>query len=178
MKIAEDFPQSTVVSIDICQEFIDRCQKEAMQRNIHNVQFKLQDATFLPPDWSERFDYIIANNTIHDIPLASQALLEINRSLKPRGLFSMVEVNISSDIRKMISSPAGKAMGRFAFPLSLYHCLPASMSSEDSLALGAYVGAERLQQIAESNGFVVKDVDRTRPGFMHLLCMKKKNRHD
>ncbi len=174
MKIAEDFPQSSVVSIDICQEFTEHCRKEASLRNIRNVHFELQDAMSLPKDWSERFDYVIANNTIHDIPLASQALLEINRSLKPGGLFSMAEFNISSNLGKVISSPDSKAMGRFAFPLSLYHCVPVSMSSEDSLALGACVGAERLQKIAESTGFVVKKVDRSDPKFMHLLCMKKK----
>ena len=60
-------------------------------KNLKNVTFEVQDATKLPPNWTEKFDLIICYLVIHDIGRPDLAVEELTRVLK-KGMFNLGKV--------------------------------------------------------------------------------------
>ncbi|EJW79486.1 hypothetical protein WUBG_09607, partial [Wuchereria bancrofti] len=76
-------------------------------------------------------------------------LKEIYRVLKPNGLFSMFETNGTSNVYKDKEINTSTYM----YGVSLSHCLPLGINSEDAMGLGTVWGREKAKQLLGNAGF-------------------------
>ena len=118
-------------------------------KKLENITFEYQDGCKLPADWSDRFDFIIANDVVHDIPFVKLFLKEVMRVMKPGGIFLMVEVNLHSNVADNLKNPFASTL----YGISLLHCLPISLSVEGSDGLGNTWGIEAQKQYLVEAGF-------------------------
>jgi ubiquinone/menaquinone biosynthesis C-methylase UbiE len=138
MLMAQAFPKSQFMGIDISDESIEKARVEASSKRLRNVSFLNLDAAFLKdkPYLLESFDYVTAFDSIHDQTRPLDALVNVHAILKPGGLFSMVDIAASSNLSDNRDHP----MGPFLYTVSLMHCMPVGLVS-----LSGMVETPRLQ---------------------------------
>jgi len=169
--MAAAFPQSEFVGIDIDPEALQKARSEAIKQMIHNLNFVQIDAATLENDRSlkESFDYITAFDAIHDQTRPLQALKGVYSILKPKGIFSMVDIAAESNIADNLDHP----MGPFLYTVSLMHCMPVGLVGGGS-GLGMMWGREKAVEMLTIAGFqrieVVPIPDD--PFNFHFLCRK------
>lgn len=146
MTMAAQFPRSTFHGVDPCADGISRARETAASRAICNVSFVEGDAAQLPGEWSGKFEAVFLFDCFHDIPLATQACKEIKRVLKPGGHCIVRDINTPSDPAEQKKKLLPSAEN-YAF--SLYMCLPLSMNTPNSEALGTGLGLQRITQMFE-----------------------------
>ncbi len=153
--MAEAFPRSRFVGIDIDPKAIEVCRRSARDRGLDNIEFEVRDAARLQDDaaWHERFQYITAFDAIHDQTAPLDALRGIRRMLTDDGLFSMIDIAAGSDHRDNLDHP----MGPFLYAVSLLHCLPVGLV-DGGAGLGMMWGRERALGMLREAGFNRIDV--------------------
>ena len=136
-----------------------------------NVHFLYMSATVLPPDWSEKFDYVFMHNVLHDLPHPMKSLGEIHRVLKVGATLSVVDTATYSkleDNRTHIPKFAKKA-----YVLSMMNCVPTSLSCGDGAGLGALWGREKAQEMMKDAQFDVVSVSNLQSTTsLHYQCQK------
>ncbi|XP_070582195.1 S-adenosylmethionine-dependent methyltransferase Rv2258c-like [Ptychodera flava] len=147
--MAREFPNSQFYGVDFCDEYLQVARKEASKRALTNVTFEAHDVVKLPADWSSKFDYVTAIDTIHDQAYPDVVLKEVYKLVKPGGYFSMIDVNASSNIRENMDHP----MGPCYYATSLMHCMSVSLYFENGMGLGAMWGKEKAKEMVEKVGF-------------------------
>ncbi|XP_035680098.1 uncharacterized protein LOC118418330 [Branchiostoma floridae] len=167
--MARSFPNSTYYGIDLSAEAVSMAKKEAAARGITNVICDVGDATKLPDDWSEKFDYVITLSTIHDVNAPERCLREIRRVLKPGGQFSMWERDAHTQHHDNIGNPTASMI----YVISMMSCVPMSLH-DNGAGLGAMWGHEQALPMLERAGF--SDVKKLgipgNQGVAHYLCSK------
>lgn len=97
LTMAEYFPASTFVGIDVLPTAIEVAREEATRMGIGDrVEFKLMNATELP---EAAADVLIFNEVLHEIPPdeRAEALKASRRALKPEGLLFVADALIPTD---------------------------------------------------------------------------------
>ena len=134
------------------------------EEKLENLSFSVQDCCNLPVDWSEKFDLVVVFDVIHDIPRASQGLLEIRRCLKPGGKFFMMDIMCGDDPRE---NPP------LIYTISLFSCMAQSLNYEGSEGLGATWGVNKARQMLGEAGFSnVTQLKSPLSMFMLMVCDK------
>jgi 2-polyprenyl-3-methyl-5-hydroxy-6-metoxy-1,4-benzoquinol methylase len=92
--MAEAYPASRFVGIDICAESIARGREAARRQGLQNVDFLCRDAVQVDRAacMAESFDYVTAFDAIHDQTRPLDALRAVHAMLRPGGAFSMVDI--------------------------------------------------------------------------------------
>lgn len=150
MLMAEAFPRSEFVGIDISAEVIASATAKALQRGFDHLTFLNLDAAALATtgDLTGSFDYVTAFDAIHDQSRPLDALKSVYSILKPGGLFSMVDIAASSQLRDNRNHP----MGTFLYTVSLMHCLPVGLVNGGT-GLGMMWGRQKAVAMLEAAGF-------------------------
>jgi len=169
--MADAFPQSRFVGIDIDWEALAVARKGANRLGLENVEFVLRDAAEAGQDdsWHAGFDYVTAFDAIHDQQQPLQVLQAIRLLLSEEGWFSMIDIAAHSAHRGNLEHP----MGPFLYTVSLMHCLPVGMSGGGA-GLGMMWGRERACQLLDQAGFsrvAVEEIPGD-PFNVHFLCQK------
>ena len=151
--IAESFPKSQVLGIDITEDGIRYAQRNADEKGLTNVRFRCLSASLLPADWSEKFDLVFMHNVLHDLPHPMKTLHEVHRVLKTGGTMSVIDTAAYSKLEDNLSKAA--EFTRYASVLSLMNCVPTSLSVEGGLGLGALWGREKAQEMMRAANFEV-----------------------
>ena len=122
MLMAEAFPNSKFVGIDISREAIETARSEASRQQLDNLEFVRLDAATLKDnrEFKDAFDYVTAFDAVHDQTRPLDVLLGIHHILAPGGMFSMVDIAARSDLADNLDHP----MGPFLYTVSLMHCMP------------------------------------------------------
>jgi SAM-dependent methyltransferase len=144
--MAKAFPQSTFTGVDISGEGIRAGQAEARALGLSNVTFSVQDVAQFHS--SEAFDFAIAFDAIHDQADPRAVLAAIRRSLRPGGVFLMVDIAASSEIEENYEHPLGAAL----FGVSLFHCMTVSLAAGGE-GLGAMWGEQQARAYLAEAGF-------------------------
>ena len=152
-RLAPQFPNSTFVGVDICQTLIDAAHTEKAAKNVKNADFYCQDARELPTTWYDRFDYVMMRDVLHDLPYPHKVLDSMHKCLKPGGLLSIIETNISTNPYDSRNNPDQKSLGPFVYIVSIYHCLASSMYHRDSIGMGLGPGIEFLMKLVQEANF-------------------------
>ena len=150
MLMAEAFPKSEFVGIDISAEAIQAATETARQQGIKNVIFLNLDAAGLPAtgNLTRSFDYVTAFDAIHDQSRPLEALKGIHGILNPGGLFSMIDIAASSHLHDNRKHP----MGTFLYTVSLMHCMPVGLVNGGT-GLGMMWGRQKAVAMLEAVGF-------------------------
>ena len=169
--MAESFPQSRFVGIDISSEAIEEARRQTRRKKIENLDFMVLDAADLKNNREMKglFDYVTAFDVIHDQTRPLDVLLGVNHILRPNGRFSMVDIAAKSDLAGNLDHP----MGPFLYTVSLMHCLPVGLVGGGT-GLGMMWGREKaVEMLKEARFQQIQVMEMPDDPFnLHFFCSK------
>lgn len=165
--MAKQYPDSKIYAFDMDQVSIYYANKELSKDGPKNIEYLCKRGGQLPDDWSEKFDFIIINDVLHDSFEVDAILEEIKRVIKPDGFAVAFDPAVSSYHRNLINDKEAQ----LHLPFSLFTCLPTSSINSSKEGLGIGWGYERRKQKIEDHGFRVvqvgdKDIDTIQEGIV------------
>ena len=156
LKMAELYPDSSFVGIDLSDEAIRWANKEALTRGLDNVTFEVRDASdFDITAEPETYDFVTTFDAIHDQAKPLAVLRGIYRTLKPNGVYLMQDIHASSHVHRNLDHP----MGPLLYTISCMHCMPVSLA-QDGEGLGTMWGREKACELLKEAGFEHIDIHR------------------
>ncbi len=147
--LAARYPASDFVGMDFSIEAVGRARQEAMNQDLHNVEFRVIDlSTFDQDAEPEAYHFITAFDAIHDQSKPLNVLKGIRRALKPDGVYLMQDISGSSHVHKDIEHPIGTLL----YTISCMHCMTVSLA-QGGEGLGAMWGEEKTREYLGAAGF-------------------------
>lgn len=154
-RLAELYPASSFVGIDLSQEAIDYCRGEAERKGLHNISLLARDLSdFDRTAEPEAYDFITTFDAIHDQGQPMNVLRGIHRALKPDGVYLMQDIKGSSDVSNNLDHP----IGAFLYAISCMHCMTVSLA-QGGEGLGAMWGQEKTIEYLHRAGFATVEVN-------------------
>jgi SAM-dependent methyltransferase len=144
--IAKAYPRSRCVGYDFSDEGIAAGRAETAALGLANTEFVVRDAAELAE--YERFDLVTAFDAIHDQAHPAKVLAGIAASLRPGGVFLMVDIQASSNLEDNVEHP----FATFLYGVSTMHCMTVSLSL-DGDGLGTVWGQQKAEQMLADAGF-------------------------
>ncbi len=164
--MASAYPASNFTGFDIAEDAIERAREEASEMGLSNVRFEVQDATALPGDLS--FDMMTTFDAIHDQANPQAALNEIGRCLRPDGVYLMIDIDASSDLKNNIGNP----LAPYLYTVSTMHCMTVSLAA-GGVGLGTVWGRElALEMLSEAGLTEVEILESSNPTNAIYVCHK------
>lgn len=146
LAMAERFPQSRFLGLDLCPDAIADATAEARARDLTNVVFETQDLTDF--DASERFDFVTSFDAVHDQKDPAGLVRRLYRALRPGGLYFMQDIAGSARLENNLDFPLASLL----YAVSTMHCTPVSIG-QGGPGLGTMWGWETAQACLEEAGF-------------------------
>jgi SAM-dependent methyltransferase len=143
--MAKAFPNSEFVGFDLHQGSIDHAAEHARIDGLTNVRFEVGIAKDFP---GKDYDLVTVFDALHDMGDPVGAATHIRKSLRPEGRWLLVEPMAGDRLADNLNP-----VGRVYYAFSTFICVPASLSQEVGLALGAQAGEARLREVATRAGF-------------------------
>ena len=148
-RLAELFPNSRFVGLDLSHEAIRAARLEAASKNLSNVEFAAVDlGTFDQTAEPESFDFITTFDAVHDQGQPLNLLKGIHRALVHDGVYLMQDIKASSHVHNNIGHP----LGTFLYTVSCMHCMTVSLA-QGGEGLGAMWGEEKTREYLGKAGF-------------------------
>lgn len=147
--MARAYPLSAFSGYDLSKEAIEAARMEAADWGLKNTRFEVRDITRL--DQPQTYDLITAFDVIHDQTQPRQVLKEVHDSLKPDGVFFMMDFQASSHVHENINHPAGP----FLYTVSTMHCMTVSLAMGGE-GLGTVWGEETAIEFLAEAGFTTR----------------------
>ena len=149
VRLAELFPQSSYVGIDLSEEAIRGARATAQSRSLANIDFIATDLSdFHLNAEPDSFDLITTFDAIHDQAQPLNVLKGIYRALHGNGVYLMQEIKASSHVHNNVTHP----IGTFLYTVSCMHCMTVSLASGGE-GLGAMWGEEKTREYLAGAGF-------------------------
>jgi SAM-dependent methyltransferase len=143
--MARAFPASQFVGFDYHRESIERARQLARESSLKNANFEIAMAKDYP---GTDYDLVAFFDCLHDMGDPVGAATHVRRSLKPDGVFMLVEPRAGDRLEENLNP-----IGRIFYAASTIFCTPASLSQEVGMALGAQAGEKRMREVAAAAGF-------------------------
>jgi 2-polyprenyl-3-methyl-5-hydroxy-6-metoxy-1,4-benzoquinol methylase len=148
-RLAESYPRSRFVGMDLSVEAVDRAREEASEKGLTNIEFATADLSdFDDTAEPESFDLITTFDAVHDQARPLNVLRGIHRALKPDGVYLMQDISGTSHVHEDVDHP----IGTFLYTISCMHCMTVSLA-QGGEGLGAMWGEERTREYLERAGF-------------------------
>ena len=148
-RLAELFPNSRFVGLDLSQEAIRTARHEAASKHLSNIEFTAVDlGTFDKTAKPETFDLITTFDAVHDQGQPLNLLKGIHRALAHDGVYLMQDIKSSSHVHNNIDHP----LGTFLYAISCMHCMTVSLA-QGGEGLGAMWGEEKTREYLATAGF-------------------------
>lgn len=148
-RMAELYPASQFLGIDLSSEAILNAQREACDKGLLNVDFSVRDlSNFHVSAQPESFDLVTTFDAIHDQAQPMNVLMGICRTLKKDGLYLMQDIRGSSHVYQNVGHP----LGTFLYAISTMHCMTVSLA-QGGEGLGAMWGEEKTRDYLTRAGF-------------------------
>ncbi len=149
IRLAESFPESRFVGMDLSREAIEVARGEATRRGLRNLAFVAVDLTdFHETSEPESFDFITTFDAIHDQARPLNVLKGIHRALRRDGVYLMQDIKGSSHVYNNVEHP----VGTFLYTVSCLHCMTVSLA-QGGEGLGAMWGEEKTREYLGLAGF-------------------------
>jgi 2-polyprenyl-3-methyl-5-hydroxy-6-metoxy-1,4-benzoquinol methylase len=149
IELAQAFPKSTFVGMDLSREAVEHGRGEAKARGLANVSFIAADLSdFDSKAEPEAYDFVTTFDAIHDQARPLNVLKGIHRTLKPDGVYLMQDISGTSHVDQDIAHP----IGTFLYSISCMHCMTVSLA-QGGEGLGAMWGEEKTRDYLKRAGF-------------------------
>jgi 2-polyprenyl-3-methyl-5-hydroxy-6-metoxy-1,4-benzoquinol methylase len=146
MLMAKAYPQSEFTGFDYHAGSIEHASAEAKRRGLSDrVRFEVAPAASFP---GSGYDLVTCFDCLHDMGDPVGAARHVRQALAPGGTWMVVEP-IAGDNTAANLNP----VGRIYYSASTMFCVPASLSQEVGLGLGAQAGEKRLSEVLQEGGF-------------------------
>ena len=153
MLLAQRFPRSRFLGIDLSAPAIDRARRDAARSRAANVDFELRDAADLCE--RDRFGLVLTFDAIHDQARPQKVLDNIHRALRSSGVYIMVEPDSSSLLHENFEHP----MATLLYTISTFHCTTVSLA-RDGEGLGTMWGRQNASLFLARAGFASVRIER------------------
>ncbi|HWF28490.1 MAG TPA: class I SAM-dependent methyltransferase [Mycobacterium sp.] len=144
--MAQAFPASRFTGIDFSEEAIATGIREAARLGLNNATFETHNLPEL--DKAAAYDAITVFDAIHDQAQPARVLANINRALRPGGVFLMADIKASSRLEDNVGVP----MSTYLYTVSLMHCMTVSLAL-DGAGLGTAWGTQLATSMLADAGF-------------------------
>lgn len=147
--MAERYPRSEFVGLDLSEEAIAVARREADERGLSNVDFRVRDLSdFGESAAPDAFDLVTTFDAVHDQARPRSLLRGIARTLREDGAYLMQDIRAESDVAGNLDHP----IGPFLYTISCMHCMSVSLA-QGGEGLGAMWGREKALRYLEEAGF-------------------------
>lgn len=144
--MAKAYPKSKFTGFDYHEESIESARARAKQQGMSDtVTFEVSRAAEIP---GSGYDLVTCFDCLHDMGDPVGAAKHIKNALAPGGTWMVVEPIASDDTAANLNP-----VGRVYYSASALVCVPASLSQEVGLGLGAQAGQKRLSEVLNEAGF-------------------------
>jgi 2-polyprenyl-3-methyl-5-hydroxy-6-metoxy-1,4-benzoquinol methylase len=148
-RLAELFPASHFVGLDLSAEAIGVATRGAAERGLGNIEFCAADLS----DFDDRaepqaFDWVTTFDAVHDQARPLRLLTGIYRTLCDDGVYLMQDIKGSTDVHRNLGHP----LGPFLYTVSCMHCMTVSLA-QGGEGLGAMWGEEMTREYLARAGF-------------------------
>jgi hypothetical protein len=144
--MAQAYPQSRFFGFDYHDVSIQAAREKAKSAGVSDrVTFEVAPAKTFP---GKGYDFVAFFDCLHDMGDPVGAASHVRESLAPDGTWMVVEPFANDDVASNLNP-----VGRIYYSASTLFCVPASLSQEVALGLGAQAGEARLRQVVTSGGF-------------------------
>ncbi len=149
VRMATAFPRSVVTGYDISKFALDRAIAKKSEQQLSNVSFVDPRFTPLPEDGS--LDLITAFDCIHDMTHPQDVMGAIRRSLKPSGIWLLVDIKaLDTFAENMAKNPMASLM----YGISVMSCMSSAMSVAGGAGLGTLgLPESKARAMAHDAGF-------------------------
>jgi SAM-dependent methyltransferase len=144
--LARTYPNSRFTGYEISEEGMAAGRREAEANGCTNIQFITQDAATINDE--EAFDLVCTFDAVHDQAKPDLVLKNIQRALRPDGVYLMQDINAHSHHHGNAEHPIGTLL----YTVSCLHCMTVSLA-DDGAGLGAMWGVELAQDMLKEAGF-------------------------
>jgi 2-polyprenyl-3-methyl-5-hydroxy-6-metoxy-1,4-benzoquinol methylase len=144
--MAKAFPNSKFFGYDFSVEGIEAGKKESKELNLINVEFEVKDVNTLTD--TNKYDLIMAFDTIHDQAHPTTVLSKIYSALKLNGTFLMQDIAASSYTEENVQNPLAPTLYTF----STMHCMTVSLA-QNGEGLGTVWGRQMAEKMLKEAGF-------------------------
>jgi SAM-dependent methyltransferase len=140
------FPASTFVGFDYHGASVERARTAAREAGIEErCRFEVADARGYP---GSGYDLVACFDCLHDMGDPVSVARHVLQSLDSDGTWLVVEPFAGDTVEQNLNP-----VGRMFYAASTMVCVPASLSQEVGLALGAQAGETRLAEVIRTGGF-------------------------
>jgi SAM-dependent methyltransferase len=147
--MAEWFPNSTFVGVDLSEEAVAYARQEAEQKGNDNATFLAQDlSTFDEDAETSRFDLVTTFDAVHDQAKPLAMVRGIRRTLKDDGAYLAQDIKGSGHHHSDREHPIGPLL----YTVSCMHCMTVSLAQGGD-GLGAMWGREKAIELFTKAGF-------------------------
>jgi SAM-dependent methyltransferase len=144
--MAKAFPKSKFVGFDYHGPSVERARQAATDAGVADrCTFEVAPAKSFP---GTGYDLVALFDCLHDMGDPVGASKHICQALAPDGTFLLVEPAAADHVEGNLNP-----VGRIFYAASTMICVPASLSQEVGMALGAQAGEARLREVVTAGGF-------------------------
>jgi 2-polyprenyl-3-methyl-5-hydroxy-6-metoxy-1,4-benzoquinol methylase len=144
--MAQAYPQSRFHGFDYHTASIEEAKKRAQSAGVADrVTFEVAAAKSFP---GTGYDLVAFFDCLHDMGDPAGAAVHVRASLAPDGTWMVVEPFAGDNVAANLNP-----VGRIYYSASTLFCVPASLSQEVGLGLGAQAGESRLREVITAGGF-------------------------
>jgi SAM-dependent methyltransferase len=144
--MAKAFPKSKFVGFDYHGPSVERARQAAADAGVADrCTFEVAPAKSFP---GSGYDLVAMFDCLHDMGDPAAAAKHVREALAPDGTFLLVEPAAADTVEGNLNP-----VGRVFYAASTMICVPASLSQEVGLALGAQAGEARLREVVTAGGF-------------------------
>ena len=144
--MAKAYPASEFIGFDYHRASVERAREQAEKAGLGNrVQFEIAAAKDFP---GKNYDLVTFFDCLHDMGDPAGAARHVYQSLAADGSWMIVEPFANDDVTANLNP-----VGRIYYSASTIICVPASLSQEVGLGLGAQAGESNIRQVVTEGGF-------------------------
>jgi ubiquinone/menaquinone biosynthesis C-methylase UbiE len=144
--MAKAFPNSKFYGYDYHGGSIEAAQKAASEEGVGGrITFEVATAKTFP---AKEFDLVCFFDCLHDMGDPAGAARHVRETLSPDGTWMIVEPFAQDKLEDNLNP-----VSAIFYAASTVICVPASLSQEVGLALGAQAGEARLKKVVTEGGF-------------------------
>lgn len=144
--MAKAYPESEFHGFDYHPQSIARAREHAERAGVASrVTFDVAAAKQFP---GTNYDLVAFFDCLHDMGDPAGAAAHVRQTLAPDGIWMIVEPFAGNEVSANLNP-----VGRIYYSASAIICVPASLSQEGALGLGAQAGEERIRDVVASGGF-------------------------